>query len=27
LRDRRNVAQTKAALQRDFLVALSEGFV
>ncbi len=27
MRDRLNVAQTKAALQRDFLVALSEGFV
>jgi hypothetical protein len=27
LRDRLNVEQTKVALQRDFLVALSEGFV
>jgi Transposase len=27
LRDRLNVEQTRAALQRDFLVALSEGFV
>ncbi|HYT87503.1 MAG TPA: transposase, partial [Gemmataceae bacterium] len=27
LRDRLNVEQTKAALQRDFLVALSDGFV
>jgi Transposase len=27
LRDRLNVAQTKAAMQRDFLVTLSEGFV
>jgi hypothetical protein len=27
LRDRLNVAQTKAAMRRDFLVELSEGFV
>ncbi len=27
LRDRLNVEQTRAALQRDFLVTLSEGFV
>lgn len=27
LRDRLNVAQTKAAMQRDFLVTLSEGFI
>ncbi|HJT77987.1 MAG TPA: transposase, partial [Gemmataceae bacterium] len=27
LRDRLNVEQTKAAMQRDFLVALSDGFV
>jgi transposase-like protein len=27
LRDRLNVEQTKAALQRDFLIALSDGFV
>jgi len=27
LRDRLNVEQTKAALQRDFLVALSDGFI
>src|SRR3954463_12651435 len=27
LRDRLNVEQTKAALQRDFLVTLSDGFV
>jgi hypothetical protein len=27
LRDRLNVEQTKAAMRRDFLVALSDGFV